>query len=125
MMTTLLWIMLGGAIGTGLRYGVGQVLDRANHFPFGTMTVNLVGCLAIGALATWFSHKADLSETVRLAVLVGFLGGFTTFSSFGLDTLRLLEAGRMGAAVSYVLVSNVVGLLAVWAGAQVTKAVTG
>ena len=56
---------------------------------------------------------------------MGFLGGFTTFSSFGFDTLRLLEAGRMGAAVSYVLVSNLVGLLAVWAGAQATKALVG
>jgi CrcB protein len=124
-MTTLLWIMFGGAVGTGLRYGVGQGLTRANDFPYGTMTVNLVGCLLIGALATWFSQMADLSETVRLAVLVGFLGGFTTFSSFGLDTLRLLEAGRMGAAVTYVLVSNLVGLLAVWAGAQATKALVG
>ena len=114
--------MLGGAVGTGLRYGVGQSLSGANQFPLGTMTVNLVGCLLIGGIATWFSHMADLSETLRLAILVGFLGGFTTFSSFGLDTLRLLEAGRVGAAVSYVLVSNLVGLLAVWAGSQATRA---
>jgi fluoride exporter len=118
---TVLWIMLGGAVGTGLRYGVGQSVGGANQFPIGTMTVNLLGCLLIGALATLFSQMADLSETLRLAILVGFLGGFTTFSSFGLDTLRLLESGRIGAAVTYVVISNGVGVFAVWFGAVATQ----
>ena len=118
---TLLWVMAGGAVGTGLRYGVGRTLDEANTFPYGTLTVNLVGCLLMGILATWCTQAAEVSETVRLAILVGLLGGFTTFSSFGIDTLRLMESGRMGAALAYVLVSNAVGIGAVWLGAQVTR----
>ena len=124
-MGTLLWVMAGGAVGTGLRYGVGRALDEANTFPYGTMTVNLVGCLLMGILATWCTQVAEVSETVRLAILVGLLGGFTTFSSFGIDTLRLMESGRMGAALAYVLISNAVGIGAVWLGAQLTRQFSG
>ena len=108
----------GGAVGTGLRYGVGLALNRP-AFPLGTLTVNLVGCLLIGGLATWFGERLEINEGMRLAILVGFLGGFTTFSSFGLETIRLMETGRMGAALVYVGASNLVGLLAVWAGIKI------
>ena len=99
-------------------------MTRADQFPVGTLTVNLVGCLLMGILATVFGQLADLSETLRLAVMVGFLGGFTTFSSFGLDTIRLLEDGRIGAAITYVLMSNVMGILAVWMGMKAVRLVT-
>ena len=115
LMSTLLWIMGGGAFGTGLRYWISTALNR-DAFPIGTLTVNLVGCLLIGLLSTWFSHLLNISDAVRLGIIVGFLGGFTTFSSFGLDTIRLIEDGRMTSALTYVVVSNLVGVLAVWIG---------
>ena len=124
-MTAVISVMAGGALGCGLRYWVSQALVRPDQFPMGTLTVNLVGCFLIGVMATWFGQLADLSEGIRLAVIVGFLGGFTTFSSFGLDTVRLLEDGRIAAATTYVLMSNVIGILAVWGGIKAVRSVTG
>ncbi len=114
-------IVLGGALGTGLRYGLAGLSQRLSPgtFPVGTLTVNVLGCLAIGLLAAWFSVSqagADIREEVQLALLVGVLGGFTTFSSFGLETLRLMHGGQTGQALLYVFLSNGLGLLAVWIG---------
>ena len=122
-MSTLFWVMGGGALGSGLRYGVSLWLNRP-AFPMGTLAVNLLGCFLIGGLATWFGQRLELSEGVRLAVLVGFLGGFTTFSSFGLETVRLMESERMMAAIAYVSVSNLVGFLAVWGGMKLATILT-
>ena len=122
-MNGLLWVMCGGALGSGLRYLVGLWLNRPG-FPIGTLTVNLVGCFLIGGLATWFGQRVGVSEGLRLAILVGFLGGFTTFSSFGLETIRLVESSRMGPALAYVAVSNLVGCLAVWFGIKVVTTLT-
>ncbi|MBR59349.1 MAG: fluoride efflux transporter CrcB [Myxococcales bacterium] len=118
---TWIFIVLGGAAGTGLRYGLAGLGQRLapGGFPVGTLSVNVLGCLAIGVLAAWFSVTqagSDVREEVRLALLVGVLGGFTTFSSFGLETLRLMQAGQSGQALLYVGLSNGLGLLAVWVG---------
>jgi CrcB protein len=115
-MNPLIAVMIGGGIGSGLRYLVSQWLVRADSFPMGTLTVNLIGCFLMGIAATLFSHLADVSPTLRLAMVIGFLGGFTTFSSFGLDTIKLLDDGRFLLAVTYVLASNLIGILAVWVG---------
>jgi len=84
--------------------------------PWGTLTANIVGCLLIGWLSTSLS---EAHEAVRLGVLVGVLGGFTTFSSFGLETIRLMQAGEWMAATGYFLLSNAGGLLAVMLGLKV------
>ena len=117
-MGALLWVMAGGAVGAGLRYGVALVLHRGGDgaFPFATLTVNVVGCFLIGLLSAGFASNWDVSETARLAIVVGVLGGFTTFSSFGNETLELYANGRWVAAGLYVLISNVAGLTAVWLG---------
>jgi len=106
MILTLSQVALGGAIGAVLRWGAGLALP----FPFGTLAVNVVGALAIGLL--W----AGLASRLHPLLITGVLGGFTTFSAFTLDTLRLVEGGRLGAAGLYVLASVGLSLFACAAG---------
>ena len=122
-MVTTLGIALGGALGATLRYLVGLGLEQrlGTGFPFGTLTVNLVGCLLIGLLAALFVDATEGREQLRLFLIVGCLGGFTTFSSFGNETLTLLESGRIGVAGAYVLLSNVGGFLLAWAGTRIAQ----
>ena len=103
-----LLVALGGAVGALLRYGTGLALPprSADVFPWATLAVNLVGSLAIGLLAPLLARN----DALRLLVVTGVLGGFTTFSAFSLDTLALIQAGRTGAALAYVAVSTVGGL---------------
>jgi CrcB protein len=116
---TVMTVMLGGAVGSGLRYGLSLLFNPSATvgMPWGTLMANVAGCLLIGWLSTFLS---DASEAVRLGVLVGVLGGFTTFSSFGLETLRLLQAGQIQAGIAYLLISNVGGLLGVWVGTRLS-----
>ena len=121
-MMTLLAVMAGGAVGSGLRWGLGLALPpMGNGLPIGTLSANLLGCLAIGLLSTWFAGSMQVSEPIRLGILVGVLGGFTTFSSFGSETLMLLDAGRYGIAGVYVLLSNVGGLFLAWMGTRIAQ----
>ena len=93
-MTQILLVALGGAAGSVARYGVGVLAARlfSLDFPWGTLAVNLAGCLAIGALGAWFAAQAPGREAIKLAVLVGVLGGFTTFSAFARETVELIDA---------------------------------
>ena len=122
-MATFWAVVAGGGFGSGLRYLVAGSLQKqmSSGFPLGTLTVNLVGCLLIGLLATWFSGALEVREQVRVAILVGVLGGFTTFSSFGLETVSLVQRGQWGSAMLYVAVSNIVGFVAVWAGIRMVS----
>lgn len=115
-------VMGGGAVGAGLRYLVTEwIRSGASGFPYGTLSVNVLGCLLIGLLSASFGTYWDASETTRIALIVGVLGGFTTFSSFGNDTLNLLNSGRYLEAFLYVAVSNLAGLGAVWAGVRLVS----
>jgi len=113
-------VLLGGAAGSGLRYAVALALPArgAAAFPVGTLTVNLLGCLLIGMGAALLGPSSAISPHLRVGLMVGLLGGFTTFSSFGLETLRMIQAGHFGAAALYVGLSNMAGLAAVWLGAK-------
>ena len=117
-MTKLLFIALGGAAGSVARYLLavqGQRLSQS-IFPVGTLTVNVLGCLLIGLLGTLFAGPVIVREEYRFALLVGFLGGFTTFSTFGFETFSLVSDREWWLASLNVLGSNVLGLAAVWVG---------
>lgn len=116
-----LWLAAGGAAGTLLRYALGGWIGRATGgtFPWGTLAINVAGCLGIGALAGLLDRGGLLSPVLRMTLMVGVLGGFTTFSSYGLETFRLLADAQWAAAAGYVLLSNGLGLAAVWLGHQV------
>jgi fluoride exporter len=111
-MPNLLLVMLGGAIGAGLRHlaGVVALARLGPGFPWGTLFVNLAGGLLIGLLAGWFV-RAGANEPMRLFLAVGVLGGFTTFSAFSLETFLMIERGQLAAAAAYVALS-VIGSIA-------------
>lgn len=118
MLTQLLWVALGGAIGSAARYGASLAIARhlGRAFPYGTLTVNVTGSFAIGALAVVLSARPQANELWRLLLLTGVLGGFTTFSAFSLETLQLLGAGATGRAFVNVAANVVLCLAACWAG---------
>ena len=103
-----LWVFLGGGIGASLRFALSNYLGSAREFPWATLLVNLIGCALTGWLAAKFSWPAN--HPTRIFLVVGLLGGFTTFSAFGLETLQLLQRGQYVAAATYVGISTVGGL---------------
>ena len=116
-MSRILWIALAGAAGTLARYGVGAAIGRrSDGFPVATLLVNLVGCLALGFLVGLFTHRLQVADDVRIGLTVGFLGAFTTFSTFGLESVRLISDGASVMAGVYVAASVLGGLTAAWAG---------
>lgn len=123
-MNSLLLVMAGGAVGSGARYLVGRgwLALAGPGQPYGTLSVNLAGGLAMGLLAGWLARGAG-GEPVRLLLGVGLLGGFTTFSAFSLDVVAMLERGQTAAALGYVVASVVGAVLAVFAGLLLVRAV--
>lgn len=111
-------IFFGGGCGALARYWLGGLVQIAwgPTFPLATLIVNVSGCLAMGFLATLWNGPGLIRDEYRTAVLVGLLGGYTTFSSFGRDTLALLQDGEWWRAAAYVLGSVALSLLAVWLG---------
>jgi CrcB protein len=122
--TKLLIIAAGGGVGSVLRYLLAGAAQRltGSVLPIGTMTVNVVGCLAIGLVAAYFAGPQLVRAEWRLGLMVGLLGGFTTFSSFSFETVALLNDGQMRAAVLNVVLSNVLCLAAAWLGYRVGQA---
>jgi fluoride exporter len=117
-MVTALYIALAGALGSLARYGAGAGLQRlaGTRFPYGTLLVNVVGSFLIGLVMAVFAARGQLDSRARLAITIGFLGGFTTYSSFALETVSLIEGRQTAAAALYVGVTLVTGVLACWAG---------
>lgn len=125
-MQNVLWVALGGMIGSVARYAVSIAMHAAlgSRYPWGTLTVNLVGCAAIGAIMFTMEDRHELSVAVRLFLVVGILGGFTTFSAFGLETIDLIRKSRLDLAATYVAASVIGGLFAVAAGRAAAQALT-
>ena len=117
-------IGLGGALGSMLRFGLASAIDTrvakaGQIFPYGTIIVNITGCFIIGFIFTISSTEGRvfLSQLTRQFIMIGILGGYTTFSSFSLQTLTLAENGQWWGAVANVLLSVVLCLVGVWLGA--------
>lgn len=123
MIPTIIAVSLGGVIGTLLRLFTATYINAnwPRLFYTGTLAVNIVGCLIIGYLYGLFMIRPDIPVEIRSGLMVGFVGGLTTFSSFSLDTVRLLESGQGLVAMGYCAVSVFGGLLATWAGLALTK----
>jgi len=121
-MTKFIILATGGAIGTVLRYSMSGMVQRAfnSMFPWGTLMVNLSGSFVIGLLWGVFEVQ-NISSNLRTFLFVGILGGFTTFSSFALESLNLMRDGEMKLAFSNVLMSNILGILLVFAGFMASK----
>jgi CrcB protein len=117
------WVFLGGGAGSLLRYLVeGWVHAAAGaSFPWGTFAVNASGCFAIGALATWLGERSAATPELRSFLLIGVLGGYTTFSTFALETMRLLESAEWLRAGGNVLGSVGAGLAGVTAGVLLAR----
>lgn len=121
MMNRLLLLALGGALGTLARYGLnGLIAARVPTFPLGTMVVNITGCFVIGLIT-----PLALRTEWRLFLIFGFCGGYTTFSSFGIQTLELARDGQWLHVAGNVLGSNLLGLLAVYLGWVCGRALHG
>lgn len=111
------WVMLAGGLGSGARYLVGLwAFGRwGSAFPFGTLIVNVAGCFALGAVAH-LAATSPWSPELRAAIAIGFLGGFTTYSSFNHETLGLLASGATGVALLNIATTLAAGLVAGWLG---------
>jgi CrcB protein len=123
-MIPVLFVALGGALGSVARYGVNVATARAFGFgfPWGTLTVNVVGGLVMGLLAAVFALKAEAPPEVKLFLMTGVLGGFTTFSAFSLDAVVLWERGQPGIAAAYVAASVALSIGALFAGLALGRA---
>lgn len=122
-MRALLAVALGGALGCTLRYltAVWFAAHWPRHFFLGTFAVNLVGCLAIGYLFGLFLVRTDIPAELRLGLVSGVLGGLTTFSSFSLEVVRLLQSGQYPLALAYLAASIGGGMFATWMGLSLVR----
>lgn len=121
-MYQLLFVMTGGALGSAARFLVGRATLRGfgPDFPYGTLTVNLVGGFAMGVLVGVLARH-NAGETWRLLLGVGVLGGFTTFSAFSLDVVTMIERGSLGVALGYALLSVIGSVIALFAGLTLVR----
>lgn len=118
-----LCIAIGGALGSIARYWVGStVSDRlGTKFPYGTFVINMTACVIIGFAVTYLSRRAELNAAWRYLVPVGFVGAYSTFSTYEWETLSNLRAGALVLAALYAVGSLIVGLVAVWGGSALAE----
>jgi CrcB protein len=118
-------IAFGGALGSVARYWVGSTIaSRAGiRFPYGTLVVNLTACLVIGFTLTYLGRRADLNPAWRFLVPIGFIGAYSTFSTYEWETLSTLRSGAFALGALYALGSLILGLIATWAGAALAETI--
>lgn len=120
-----LYVGVGGFCGAGLRFALGTWVQRAlpaATFPYGTLAVNVLGCLLIGFIAAW---RQPLEPALRLLLITGLLGGFTTFSAFALETLTLTHQGQQAVAFINIAAQLVLSLAAAWTGFELGRLLNG
>jgi CrcB protein len=124
-MSVVVSVAVGGALGAVSRYGLDRVIEQRSEssFPWSTFVINVSGCLLVGFLVAALVDRRSAPDWVRAGLVVGFCGGYTTFSTFGQETLDLIEADEVVLAVLNVCASVVVGVLAVLAGARLARLV--
>lgn len=118
-MSNIIAVGVGGFVGSVFRFLLAGAVHRISGnpwFPYGTLCVNVIGCLLIGLVGGWADHREVFSPAARLFLMVGFLGGFTTFSTFGYETLNLLRDAQPVAALTNVALHVGLGFAAVWLG---------
>ena len=122
-MPTYIAIAFGGALGAVSRYWLNSAVQRFNDsgFPLGTFAVNVLGSFLIGIFFVLLAEKAQIAEQWRPVIVVGFLGGLTTFSTFSLDALLLFEQGHYNTALFYIISSVALCLIAAFAGMQISR----
>ena len=120
-----LWVGVAGFLGAVSRYWLDGWVSRltGGGFPWGTFVVNMTGCFLIGALTTVLAERLLPHPNVRAAVTIGFIGAYTTFSTFAYESLRQIQDGALGMAVTNVVGSVVLGIAAAWIGVVVGRAV--
>jgi CrcB protein len=123
-MLKIILVLLGGAIGTGCRYGLSSLIySRIKNptFPYANLVINVSGSFVIGLLAELFDGRVLVSPTARATLLTGFLGGYTTFSSFSYETFSLIRDGEWFRAALNAVGSVMLGLVAVWLGVRLAQ----
>lgn len=124
-MIHLIYIALGGAGGALCRYGATNLINHYvhGHFPVATLSVNCVGSFCMGVFYVLITEHMTLHPDLRSVFMVGFLGAFTTFSTFSLETVNLLEHGHLGTAFAYTMGSVLICVLAAWAAILLTRSI--
>ena len=124
MMTTILAIAFGGAIGSVARYGMNLYSEHlvGLEFPYGIFLTNVIGSLAIGICFVLIVERPVINDIWRSILMIGFLGGFTTFSTFSLQSIELIQAGRTVEAFVYIFGSLVLSILGCWLGIMAARA---
>ena len=121
-----LLIALGGALGSVARYWVGSTMAgrMGTRFPFGTFVINLTACIIIGFSLTYLGKRTGMDPAWRFLIAVGFIGAYSTFSTFEWETLSTLRSGAFALASLYAVGSLILGLIATWCGAALAEAIS-
>lgn len=123
MMKTFLMIFLGGGCGASLRFAIGRFTPTLTkyHFPIITFSINILACFIMGYLYAVFLDRANMDPALKLALTVGFCGGFSTYTAFSLELLEMFKSQQVFAGIIYITGTIIIGVLAVWLGVKCGK----